>query len=128
MKGHIFVLLIGIMLGGLVALPLTAMASSWSLPFMAFVNGQVQEGQGEKPEHGETHQQMHEMMDTMHGEGTSQRMHDAMPDSEKMMEQCAAMMDMMKNMESMMGNGGTVNDMGPMMERGGMMGPSDLNP
>ena len=90
-------LLIGIILGSLAAVPLTVMASSWSLPFMASVNGQAQEGQGEEPGHGETHQQMHEMMDAMHGEGTSQRMHDVMPDSEKMMEQCAAMMDMMKN-------------------------------
>jgi hypothetical protein len=36
---------------------------------------------------------MHRMMDAVHGEGTSQRMHEAMgPDAEKMMDQCAAMM------------------------------------
>jgi hypothetical protein len=41
-----------------------------------------------------THEQMHQMMDIMHGEDTSQRMHDAMgEDAERLMEQCVAMMN-----------------------------------
>jgi hypothetical protein len=43
-----------------------------------------------------THAQMHQMMDMMHGPGTSERMHEAMgPDAEALMDQCAAMMTMM---------------------------------
>jgi hypothetical protein len=115
MKRQILMLLIGMTLGVSVALPLTAMASSWSLPFMASVNWQAQEGQedqvqGQEP--SKTHQQMHQMMDAVRGEGTSQRMHEAMPGSEEMMEECASMMDMMENMEGMM------NGMGGMMGNG----------
>ena len=56
-----------------------------------------------------THEQMHQMMDAMHGEVTSDRMHEAMgPDGERLMEQCVAMMNMMGRMQGMMG---------------GMMGP-----
>lgn len=48
---------------------------------------------------GEMHATMHGMMDAMHGPGTSGRMHEAMgPQSEQMMEQCAAMMGMMGGM------------------------------
>lgn len=53
-----------------------------------------------------THQQMHAMMDAMQGEGFSERMHQAMPGSEEMMNQCAAMMGMMQRMDGMMGQGG----------------------
>jgi hypothetical protein len=54
-----------------------------------------------------THEQMHEMMDSMMGAGFSERMHAAMPGSEQMMEACAS--------------GMTVGEgMGPMMD--GMMG------
>ena len=66
-----------------------------------------------------THEQMHQMMDAMHGEGTNQRMHEAMgPDAEKMMDQCAAMMNMMDGMsgmsslQGMMGAEGTRGMMG----------------
>jgi hypothetical protein len=46
-----------------------------------------------------THERMHQMMDAMHGPGTSDRMHEAMgPEADQMMEQCAAMMDMMEQM------------------------------
>lgn len=96
MKVHIFVLLIGIILGGLVALPFTALASSWSLPFMVSENGQAQDtqgGQGHAQEPSETHQRMHEMMDAIHREGTSRKMHEAMPGSEEMMEECARRME-----------------------------------
>jgi hypothetical protein len=59
-----------------------------------------------------THEQMERMMDAMHGEGTSARMHEAMgPDGEGLMDQCVAMMGMMQNMGGMMSGG-----------MGGMMG------
>jgi hypothetical protein len=58
---------------------------------------------------------MHQMMDAVRGEGTSQRMHEAMPGSVEMMEECASMMDLMESMEGMggmMGNGsGTAGKM-----------------
>ena len=61
-----------------------------------------------------THDQMHEMMDAMHGEGASDRMHEAMgADGEAMMDQCAAMMNMMGMMMNMMQ--GTQGMMGGMM-------------
>lgn len=50
-----------------------------------------------------SHEQMHQMMDMMHGPGTSERMHALMgEESERLMEQCAAMMVMMR-MPGMMG-------------------------
>lgn len=67
-----------------------------------------------------THDQMDRLMDAMHGEGTSQRMHEAMgPDAEKLMDQCVGMMNMMENTQGMMGSG-----MSGMMGSGafGMMG------
>ncbi len=43
-----------------------------------------------------THDAMHRMMDAMHGEGASERMHAAMgDDADALMDQCAAMMAMM---------------------------------
>lgn len=64
------------------------------------------------PERNEPHEQMQEMV----GEGGSGRMHEAMPGSEEMMEQCTPTMAMMR---SMMGEG-----MDGMMDdgMGGMMG------
>lgn len=60
------------------------------------------------------HGQMHQMMNSVHGEGTSQRMHEAMgPQAEKMMDQCASGMGNMDNMQGMMGGG---------MMNGGMQG------
>ena len=57
---------------------------------------------GEDGAHG--HEQMHQMMDAMHGEGTSERMHQAMgPEGERMMNQCAGMMGMMQGGRGMMG-------------------------
>ena len=51
-----------------------------------------------------THEQMHQMMDAMHGEGASERMHQAMgEDGERMMDQCVAMMNMMNMMSPMRG-------------------------
>ncbi len=50
------------------------------------------------------HDQMHQMMDAMHGEGASEQMHQAMdPDAERMMDQCAGMMGMMQGGRGMMG-------------------------
>ncbi|MBI2940995.1 MAG: hypothetical protein HYY04_11225 [Chloroflexi bacterium] len=65
-----------------------------------------------------THEQMDQMMDAVHGPGTSQKMHEAMgPDGEKLMDQCVAMMGMMGMM-------GTMQQMQGMMggEMSGMMG------
>ena len=59
------------------------------------------------PMHGRTmtHEQMHQMMDAMHGEGTSQRMHEAMgADAERLIDQCVAMMNMMGMMGDMHGD------------------------
>ena len=51
-----------------------------------------------------THEQMHQMMDAMHGEGATERMHQAMgEDGERTMDQCVAMMNMM-NMMNMSGD------------------------
>ncbi len=60
-------------------------------------------------DHG-PHEQMHQMMDGMMGQGFSERMHQAMPGSEEMMDQCASGMS---GMGTMMGRGDT-------MGRGGM--------
>lgn len=55
-----------------------------------------------------THEQMHQMMDAVHGEGASQRMHEAMgPEAEQLMDQCVAMMGMMQSMPGMMGGHGS---------------------
>ena len=56
-----------------------------------------------------THEQMHEMMDAMHGAGTTERMHEVMGQGdaqrgEQLMDQCVAMMGMMQGMQGMMGN------------------------
>lgn len=54
-----------------------------------------------------THEQMDQMADAMHGQGTSQRMHETMgADGEKLMDQCVAMMGMMQNMQGMGGQDG----------------------
>ena len=51
---------------------------------------------GPQSEAAMSHEQMHQMMDAMHGEGASERMHQAMgEDGERMMDQCVAMMNMM---------------------------------
>lgn len=64
-----------------------------------------------------THEQMHQMMDAMHGAGASDRMHEAMgADAEKLMDQCVGMMNMMGSMMGMMQGGQG------MMGGGGMQG------
>jgi hypothetical protein len=101
MKRQIFMLLIGIALGVVVTLPLTVVAGGDAVTKLTGV-AQTQE---KTPQPGQTHQRMHEMMDSMMGEGFSDRMHQSMPGSEEMMEQCA------KHMEGRGGSG-----------MGGMMG------
>jgi hypothetical protein len=64
------------------------------------------------PGNAPTHEQMHQMMDAMHGEGASQRMHEAMgPQAEEMMDQCTSMMG--NGMSGMMGgqNGQSMQNM-----------------
>ena len=56
-----------------------------------------------------THEDMHRMMDAMHGAGFSERMHRAMPETEEMMDRCVALMNTMP-MPRMMG-GGSMPDM-----------------
>jgi hypothetical protein len=64
------------------------------------------------------HEQMHGMMNSVHGKGAAQKMHEAMgPQAEKMMDQCGSMMSMMGNMENMQN---TENMQG--MMNGGMQG------
>ena len=141
-KRYAGMLLMGIPLGILVALPVTAMDSSWPSLFggdkgMARqlmpsdspkdVTSSMNAGSstvGASPEADDqpytgVHPQTHEMMDVVHGPGTSQRMYRTMgPDAEKMMDQCAAMMNMMDgmsgmgSMQGMMGAEGTRGMMG----------------
>jgi hypothetical protein len=68
----------------------------------------------QQSEGGVTHEQMHQMMDAMHGEGMSDRMHETMgEDAERMMDQCIAMMNMM----TMMNSGGESDFIPDMMRR-----------
>ena len=65
------------------------------------------------------HENMHEMMDAMHGEGTADRMHKT-EGAEEMMDQCTSMMAMMKNMG--MSEDGMMDGRG-MSSHGDMMAP-----
>lgn len=59
-----------------------------------------------------THEQMHRMMDAMHGEGASDRMHEMMgEEGDQMMDQCVAMMNMMGGMGRMGDNPESMEDM-----------------
>lgn len=79
----------GALIGG-ASLALTATPSSAQMPMEPPITS---------PQAPMTHEQMHQMMDAMHGGGSSDRMHEAMgPDSEKLMDQCTAMMSMMQMM------------------------------
>jgi hypothetical protein len=62
---------------------------------------------GPMPGQAPTHEQMHQMIDDMHGPGTSQRMHEAMgSDAERMIDQLVAAHGMMQQMHAMMAGGG----------------------
>lgn len=71
-----------------------------------------------------THEQMHDMIDMMHGDGASQRLHEALgDDADRMLEQCMAMMQGMgMDMAAMMGMMAMMQQMGGMM--GGMAAPA----
>jgi hypothetical protein len=85
------------------------------LALLAFTSGSALASGGAPPEsagaaaQSQGHGQMHGMMNSMHGEGASQKMHEAMgPQAEKMMDRCASGMDNMGgmgNMQGMMGGG-----------------------
>ena len=102
--------------GGVVGALATALIL---LVAVALVDPKVALGQ---PSQGTpNHEQMHQMMDAVHGPGTSQRMHEAMgPEAEKLMDQCVAMMGMMGNMANVQGMIQSPQAMQGMM--GGMMG------
>jgi hypothetical protein len=101
------------------------------LALLAFTSGSALASGGAPSEsagaaaHSQGHGQMHQMMNSMHGEGASQKMHEAMgPQAEKMMDRCASgmeNMDGMGNMQGMMG-GGMMNGG---MQDGGMQGESE---
>jgi hypothetical protein len=109
-KRQIFMLLIGIVLGAIVTLPLTVVAGGDVVAKLAAAAGPPggHPTQEETPHSGPTHKRIHEMMDAMHGEGFSKRMHQAMPGSGGMMEECVRHMDDMPDghMMGMMGGGG----------------------
>ena len=76
---------------------------------------------GSAPGAPPSHEQMHEMIDAMHGAGTSERMHEALgDDAERFIEQCMAMMQsmgmdmaaMMRMMAMMQTMAGMMGDMG----------------
>lgn len=85
----------GALFGALAAIPLTAgvlLAQASPTPSQPAAPQQV------------THDQMHQMMDAMHGDGTSDRMHQVMgAEADAMIDQCAMMMSMMSGMGMMGG-------------------------
>lgn len=81
------------------------------------LRAQVPPGQpGSGPSRAITHEDMHRMMDAMHGAGFSERVHQAMPGTEEMMDRCVALMNAMP-MPRMMGGGSMPNMMDRMMGR-----------
>jgi hypothetical protein len=101
------------------------------LALLAFTSGSALAAGGAAPEsagaaaQSQGHGQMHGMMNSMHGEGASQKMHEAMgPQAEKMMDKCASGMENMGGMENMQGmmGGGMMNGG---MQDGGMQGESE---
>lgn len=132
-RSYLGVLILGVVLGIAVALPITALASSWpsffggdkgvagmmsSRMYQQMMGLDSEDAGSAKSNKGTdkrqphiTHEEMHQMMDAVHGEGTSQRMHEAMgEDAEMMMDQCVAMMNMMQGMVGN-GNGSSMMDM-----------------
>lgn len=76
---------------------------------------------------GVAHEQMHAIVDAMHGAGTSERMHQAMGlEAEQMMEQCTSMKLMMQHMSGMMGNGMMGGSGGMMSMHGGQNGQNSM--
>lgn len=111
MRGKVLTLLVGVALGMLATLPVTALASHWPEP-AAGAGGMMHQmmpaaaptpegghaAPGEGQEQSGAHRRMHETMNAMMGEGFSERMHEAIPGGEEMMGQCVSMMDMMSGM------------------------------
>jgi uncharacterized membrane protein len=107
MNGHMKAAAVGGLVGGLVVV----------LAFLVvgLVGSDILSGRNSTPAMASTtasqkqpsHEDMHRMMDAVHGEEASQRMHETMgPGAEEMMDQCAAVMAMMPEMQNMMpGNG-----------------------
>jgi predicted lipid-binding transport protein (Tim44 family) len=104
MNGYMKTAAVGGLAGGLVVglaflvVGIGALSGRDYTPALAFTTASQKQ-----PSHGD----MHRMMDAVHGEGTSQRMHEAMePNAEEMMDQCAATMPMMGEMHNMMAGAG----------------------
>lgn len=102
-------------------------AVSFLFGMVAAVSVTASAQQAEEPPAGSiTHDGMHGMMDAMHGEGSSERMHELMgPESGEMMETSIEMMNMMSGMRPMAGTGRMRNGDGMPMMPGmdnGMMG------
>lgn len=95
---RIWVPLLGVAIGIALTVPMTALAAN----------------QDEK-DATDTHSTVHAMMDAMHSEGSSEQMHEAMPGSEAIMDDCASMMETMESTDGMMPDGGMMNGMGGMM-------------
>jgi hypothetical protein len=104
LNGHLKAATVGGLAGGIVVglaflvLGSGVLSGRDSAPAIAFTT---------VPQEQPSHEDMHQMMDAVHGEGASRRMHEAMgPNAEGMMEQCVAMMAMMKEMQNMMPGSG----------------------
>ncbi len=99
-------------LGGLVggALAVVGLVLLLLTTDVLFGQRQTSSNAGPAPDMTELHERMHRVMDAMHGEGDSRRMHEAMgPKAEEMVDQCAVMMGMMQDMQGMMGDQGDVS-------------------
>ncbi len=106
--------------GAVTGLALVALTSS---PVLASGGASSVAGPESASGKAPTHEQMHAMMNSVHGEGASQKMHEAMgPQAEKMMDQCASMMDDTEGSKGMMG-GAMMND--GMQDSSGMQGGGD---
>lgn len=95
--------LIGVLVGALVGLALLPLTTG--LTFAQTPPATPTPRPSPTPGTPFTHEQMDQMMDAMHGPGTSQRMHEAMgPDAERLMDQCVSTMSMMQQMSGLMPN------------------------
>lgn len=118
MSTHGKAVLIGALVGALVGLALLPLTTG--LTFAQTPPATPTPSPSPTPGTPLTHEQMDQMMDAMHGPGTSQRMHEAMgPDAERLMDQCVSTMSTMQQMSGMM------SSMGGMMGSGGMPGVMD---
>lgn len=99
--------------GAATGLALLVFTSGSALAGGGAAGGAGAAGGGGAAAQSQGHGQMHQMMNSMHGEGASQKMHEAMgPQAEKMMEKCASGMEGTEGSQGMMDGG---------MQGGGMM-------